>query len=340
MASLDTALSNIQQSLNALHQKGAKTPRYGQALIWEACGALAARAGAHYLANSFRQKAAVLPAMTGTPAWAGELVNSPAGQLVLMAQPRSAFATIMARANQISILGQTQQTVVVLAPPAAARFVAEGDPAPVTQGSLSSLPIGPKKISGIVGFSAEQSKRSNIDSVARQLLTESLGRGLDVAAFSDQLPFGLLMGVTATTAEATPLEDVKALLAAMTLPSPEVCFIVHTARLPTFLASVGDQFPFAVLPSSEVGDMLIAVDPAGLAGAISGGEIDVTTEATLHFSDQPSQFSTPGTPPDPNVVAAPIRDLWQTDSYAMKIAADMAWKPRPGSVAYITAVSW
>ncbi|OWZ92842.1 hypothetical protein B9J07_13590 [Sinorhizobium sp. LM21] len=323
-------LSDIKQSLNGLHQKGAKSPKFAQAMLLRACADMARRAGNHHLAMSLVHKAAAQPAMTSVAGWASELVGTPAAQLILMASARSAFAQIMTRSNQIGILGATQQSVTVLGSPPAARFVAEGDPAPVTQGSLSGLPISPKKISGIVGFTGEQAKRSNIVNVARQLLTESLAKGLDAAAFTDQPPFGLFQGVTPTVAEADPLNDTKALLAAMTEPSPDVVFVMNTARWPIFLESVGQSFPFASFPSSTVGDELVAIDPAGVAGAISGGEIDTTTEAVLHMDDQPG----------PVIASSPTRSLWQTDTMAMKIAADMAWKARPGAVAFIQSVSW
>lgn len=324
------SLRDIKESLNALHKKGAPSPRYGEKLLLEACRDLATKAGNFHLATKFKQRAAVSPAMTGTPTWASELVNSPAGQLVLMASARSAFAQIMARSHQIGILGSTQQSVAVIAPPAAARFVDEGAEIPVTQGSISGLPVSPRKLAGIVGFTGEQAKRSNIIRIAKALLTESLAKGLDAAAFSDQPPFGLMQGVTPTAAGTTALEDVSALLADMDEPSPDVVFVTSVAKLPAFLEAVGPLFPYVALPSSTVGDELIAVDPSGLAGAISGGEIDTTTEATLHFDDQPG----------PVIASSPTRSLWQTDTLAARIAADMAWKPRPGAVAFVDAISW
>lgn len=325
-------ISDIKQSLNALHQKGgsAKSPKFAQQLLLQACADLARKAGNHHLANNLVQKAAANPAMTTVPGWASELTGSPGGQLILMASARSAFASILTLSTQVGILGPTQQNVVVLSPPAPASIVGEGEAIPLTQGSISGLPINAKKVAGIVSFTGEQGKRSNIVAVARALLTEALGKGLDNLAFTDQPPFGLLQGLTPVAAGADPLADVQALLAAIPEASPLTSFVMDTSRWPTFLEAVGPQFPFASYPSSAAGDKLIAIDPGGLAAAVSGGEIDTTSEATLHMDDAPG----------PVIASSPTRSLFQTDTLAMRAMMDVAWKARTGSVAYVASVGW
>lgn len=325
-------LSDIKQSLNGLHQRsGASRPsNYAQAILLRACAEMASKAGNHALAASLVAKAAVEPAKTTVAGWAKELTESAAGQLLLMATARSAFATILARSHQVGVLGKTQQAVTVLAPPPRAAIVDEGAAIPVIAGSLSSLPVSPKKVAGITSYTSEQSKRSSIVSVARQLLTESLGKGLDALAFSDQGPFGLLQSVTPTAPGATPLDDVKALLDDLDEPSPDVVFVMSVSRLPVFLEAAGPSFPYAAVPSSVLADELIAVDPAGLAAAVSGGEIDVSLDSTLHMSDQPTAI----------IQGSPTRSLFQTDSYAMRALMDMAWAKRAGSVAFVDAVTW
>ncbi|WP_376742131.1 hypothetical protein [Ensifer canadensis] len=333
---METILRNIKQGIDGLNQRlggEAKRPRYAQQLLLRACSDLARMAGNHVLANSLIQKAAVDPAMTTVTGWAAELTASPGGQLLLMSTSRSAFASILARSSQVGILGSTQQSVVVLASPAPASIVGEGEPIPVTQGSVSAMPVSPKKVAGITSFTGEQSKRSNVVSVARALLTESLGKGLDNLALTDQPPFGLLQGLTPVAAGSDPLADVQALLAAIPDASPLTSFVMHTSRWPQFLEAVGPGFPFASFPSSAAGDKLIAVDPGGLAAAVSGGEVDVTNEATLHMSDAPAQIVA-------GTTANPVRSLWQTDTLAMRAAMDIAWAARSGSVAFVEAVTW
>jgi hypothetical protein len=66
---------------------------------------------------------------------------------------------------------------------------------------------------------------------------------------------------------------------------------------------------------------------------------DVSDQATLHMEDtSPAQIGTTGTP---NVVAAPVRSMWQTDSIALRMVMDLNWSMRrAGVVAYTTGVTW
>lgn len=331
-----TAFANIKRSLDALHQRSDNTSKakFATALIMRAGADLARTAGNVALAQRLEQRAAVLPAQTTVPDWAGDLARSDGGQLILMAMARSAFAQVLARSNQISLLGPTQQRVSVLDTPAAAELVDEGQPIPHMDGSLTRLPVSPKKLAAIVGFTSEMAKRSNIAVVARVLLTSSFGRGIDAISLTDQPPFGVLQGITPTAAGATPLEDAGALIAAIDDPSTGATFIMHPSKLPAFLASTGQLFPYPTSSSIYAGDRLILVDPLGLAGGIGEAELAVSRQALAHEDDVPLPISAGA------VTASPVRSYYQTDSMALRGIVDVAWTTRPNSVAFVSAVGW
>ena len=68
-------------------------------------------------------------------------------------------------------------------------------------------------------------------------------------------------------------------------------------------------------------------------------EDDVSDQATLHFEDTaPTQIGTVGTP---NVVAAPARSLWQTDTIGVRMLLDINWgMRRTGVVAWTQTMTW
>jgi hypothetical protein len=90
--------------------------------------------------------------------------------------------------------------------------------------------------------------------------------------------------------------------------------------------------------------------PAGMVILINADDLmvvqgdtprfDVSDQATLHFEDTtPLQISTSGSP---NVVAAPVRSMFQTDSLALRMILPMNWAIRrlPAPVAWVTGVTW
>jgi hypothetical protein len=83
---------------------------------------------------------------------------------------------------------------------------------------------------------------------------------------------------------------------------------------------------------------VIAVAPAALAiGFEPTAQIERSDEATVVMTDPGEAFSTAGSP---NVVAAPIRSLWQTDTLGLKLILRCAWALRTGGVAWLNSASW
>jgi hypothetical protein len=85
---------------------------------------------------------------------------------------------------------------------------------------------------------------------------------------------------------------------------------------------------------------VIGVDAADFATATGDApRFAVSNEATLHEED-----TTPlalGTAGSPNVVAAPMRSLFQTDSVAIRLSLFVTWTMRrTGMVQVIQSVIW
>jgi hypothetical protein len=86
--------------------------------------------------------------------------------------------------------------------------------------------------------------------------------------------------------------------------------------------------------------MVILVDAAAFFSATGDvANFSVSDQATLHMEDTaPLPISATGSP---NVVAAPVRSLWQTDSLGIRMLLDINWAMvRPGLVAWTQAVTW
>ena len=63
----------------------------------------------------------------------------------------------------------------------------------------------------------------------------------------------------------------------------------------------------------------------------------MSDSATMHMETQPEPLSATGTP---NVVSAPIRSLFQTDTLAIRAKLTVAWTRRSGGVSYLDDPGW
>src|SRR5262249_27284543 len=97
---------------------------------------------------------------------------------------------------------------------------------------------------------------------------------------------------------------------------------------------------FEVLASLALADKtVIAIASNCLVSAIDPApRFEVRDAATLHMETSPAQISTVGTP---NVVAAPMRSLFQTDAIGLKVRWEVRWAFRPAAGPhYMSAVNW
>ena len=78
--------------------------------------------------------------------------------------------------------------------------------------------------------------------------------------------------------------------------------------------------------------------PALVAAVDPVPKIEASRDAVQQFEDSPVAIGTAGSP---NVVAAPVRSMWQTDSVSLRVILRVAWGLRAsGAVAWTQAVTW
>ena len=296
-------------------------------------------------------RAATAPATTTTAGWAAELAVTTTANAFLGSLSPSAASRLFAAGLVLPLDGVAALRVPYQAatPSLAPSLVAEGAPIPVRQAALTTVTLGPtRKLATIVGMTNEIGSYSTpvAEQVIRQILVESAARALDLAVFSTGAG-GLLNGVSGITATAgggvaALIGDLKALIGALTTAGATRVMLFMASAL---MASVAIYAPGGFGPAIEIvpanlGTTVVAIDPSGVvSGAAGQPRIDVGRETLLHFEDtSPLQFSTGA--PGSAVLATPSRNLYQTDSMALRLLVDCAWVARPGYVQFVSNVTW
>jgi hypothetical protein len=126
-------------------------------------------------------------------------------------------------------------------------------------------------------------------------------------------------------------QDLQNLLAGLASPSPDTVFVMSPGRAAFASSVLPSSFVYQIavstaLPAAQV----VAVDPQGIAAALSNEpRIVASRSAAVHESDTPLPLSATGSP---NVVSAPLRSAFQTNTVLVRVVADMAWAARTGAV--------
>jgi hypothetical protein len=275
--------------------------------------------------------------------------------LVSMA-PQSAAARLFERALRINLQGVHATNIARLVNVPAPGFVAEGAPIPVIAGDFDATPVGPVfKMAFIVGLSNELefSSPENASVVIGRALSDAAMKQLDAVVFDNvagagSRPSGLLNGVTPIAATAgggvnAMAGDLGNLAGALSDAGvdTEAMVIVANARQATKLRLLaGPSFSYPILGTSAVAaGTVIGIAPAGVASGFDGApRIESSTDTTLHFDSAPAAIGTAGSP---NVIAAPTRSMYQTDTMALKVRIKCAWSAvHPGAIAQITGATW
>jgi HK97 family phage major capsid protein len=254
---------------------------------------------------------------------------------------------------------------------AAGAWVGEGSPKPVKKISLAPITMTPTKLAVITTFTEEMAFYSTpaIQGILQKAMTDDTqesidGFLIDNVAASASRPAGLLNGVTPVTASVAAttvqkvIDDLNALIKPMEAVGGggKIVLMVNPAQARSLtmvttttgdfvfdgLAQAAAKFGISRIVSSRtvpVGQV-IAVDAEWFATATGDTpRFAVSNEATLHEEDTtPLALGTTGTP---NVVAAPMRSLFQTDSIAIRLSIYVTWAmTRASMVQTITAVGW
>jgi HK97 family phage major capsid protein/HK97 family phage prohead protease len=319
------------------------------------------------------QRAATAPATTTTTGWAAELVQTQYADLISYLFAASVYQPLSNLGVRYTLgrYGQISIPVESATPTVAGSFVAEGAPIPVRQEAFTPITIGLKKMAVISSYTRELFEHSqpNIDTQLRDRMSRDTSVAVDNILLDNNpatsiRPAGLRNGVSGLTPTAgggftALVGDMKQLLnvliSANSLRAPVWIMNPQQAlsiSLTSAAAAIG-VFPFKaeieagrlngypVIQSMTVPvGMVILVDAADFA-SLTGDDarFELSDQATIHMED-----TTPlaiGTPGSPNVVAAPVRSMFQTDSIALRMIMPMNWiMRRTGLVGWITGVTW
>ncbi|MEH3121989.1 MAG: phage major capsid protein [Sphingomonas phyllosphaerae] len=318
-------------------------------------------------------RSATAPATTTTTGWAAELVQTATLDFIDTLVAKSVYPVLRDLGGRFTFgrNGVVSIPARSATPSVAGSFVGQGAPIPVRQAGFSATSLTPKKMAVITTFTREIAEKStpDIEQVLRTAIQEDTGVAIDTVlldanAATTIRPAGLRNGVTGVTATAgggfnALVADLKALVAALIVSSggnirQPVWVMNPVQALSISLTQNGaGDFPFAadlrngtllgypVAQSATVPLGTVALVDAADFFTATGDEprFEVSDQAVLHMEDTtPQQISAAGTP---NVVAAPIRSMFQTDSLALRMIMDLNWSMRrAGMVAFVQSVSW
>lgn len=317
-------------------------------------------------------KAASVPALTTTTGWAAELVRTDIQGWLDQLSPVSVLPRLISRGItfQFGTNGIISIPMRAATPTVAGSFVGEGAPIPVRQAAFTAQQLVPKKLAVISTFSREISEHSDpqIEGILREAIIDDTAVAvdsvlLDAGAATAVRPAGLRNGVATLTPTAgggfaAVVGDVKQLAAALVastngnlrapvwLMSPVLELALGLTVLPNGawafpeLKSGGTFMGWPTIVSPSVtADTLYLVDAADFASASGDPRFDLSDQATVHMDDTtPLAISSTGTP---NVVAAPVRSFWQTDTLGIRMTQQMNWlMRRAGMISYVTGVTW
>lgn len=319
-------------------------------------------------------RAATAPAMSNVTGWAAELVQQIVTDFMATLYPKSVFPRLSGLGLSLSF-GRNGKIIIptrATTPTIAGSFVGEGLPIPVRQGLFTSQTLTPKKMAVITTWTREIDEHSipAIEGLLRNAVQEDTAISLDSVLLDTNpatvvRPAGILNGVASLPPTAgggfnALTGDIKQLSGALLtgtkgnvrapawLMNPQQ---VNSAGL--VMAPGAGVFPFReeisqgrlggwpIINSGTVPlGTVVAIDAADFVAV--GGDaprFEISDQATLHFDDTaPADIGTAGTP---NVVAAPVKSMWQTDSLALRLILPINWTVRrAGVVAWTAGVTW
>jgi len=308
----------------------------------------------HYLAV---QKAAIDPALTSVPDWAGNLAREQWGEFLGLLAPVSVYAQLAALGSRWTYTkGKVHVPARNGTPTLAGDFVAENAPIPVRKASFRSTALGPKKLAVISAFSAEVSSGTGgemEDTIKDAMLEDSAvlldTRLLDDQPASDVRPAGLLNGATVTPS-ADMATDLRAALAPILtagggrklvwlvnpLQALSLCTVTNGSG-GLLYPNADERLPLGgVIVSPNVPDgtliVLDAFDFATAADAVP--QFRVSEEGVLHMDNDPD-------PLVDTTMASPITSLFQMDLLAVRMVQQLNWAMRrPDMVSAITGIAW
>ena len=133
------------------------------------------------------------------------------------------------------------------------------------------------------------------------------------------------------------LGDVKKLLAAIA-PAIRPVLLMNATQATTFGILAPNATATTIVAPYLAADTVAAVDAAAFASALGVPDFQTNEDAAIHEETVPAPISATGSP---NVVAAPVRSLFQTASIGIRTLLDCDWTlRRADAVAVVTGATW
>jgi hypothetical protein len=289
-------------------------------------------------------RAASAPAMTSVAGWAAELAQKRVADVLTALGAASGAADVM----KLGLVLDWDGAGMISAPGFTASagnsgFVQEGQPIPVRQFALNPAQMQPYKLASIAALTREMVESSNAEALISDALVLSTGLALDAVFFGNGVataaqPAGILNGIAGLVPSDVPdlfeafAEDMAQLINVVSVVGGKgpFVFIGSAGRV----ATIGMHYQSQNVPnvsfvvSSAVGNNLVVIAPKALAAALSADpEVETANAATLVMDTAPGAAGTMGAE----------KEMWQTDSIAVKVRWPVSWVLRdPRAVAWLS----
>ncbi len=320
-------------------------------------------------------KVAQNPAMSNVAGYAQELTETAYGQFIDLLRATAILTRAVPAANSHQFDGfasivRPMRTGTTT--DAHASWRAEGAPIPVRGLSFGSLTLTPKNMGVILTATEEMARRSKAvdlaaffqNAIAQDTSTyldqEFVGNTVGSAIRPAGVRNGIPAGDTRPSSGVNPADimtDLKVMLKAMStheMGTSNTYWLMNSSPWYSILlaqtATGTPYFPEArngilidkpvIVSNSMPPDVVLLIDFNEISFAIGAPAFEVTNVATLHEDTAPGPISTVGSP---NVVAAPVRSLFQTNSWAIRELLDCDWaklRVGGGMVQELTSVAW
>jgi hypothetical protein len=288
------------------------------------------------------------PAMTSVAGWAAELAHKRTADVLEALGPASGATDVL---KQCLVLDWDGAGIIsapgFTASANNAGFVQEGQPIPVRQLSVGPAQLQPYKLASIAALTREMIESGNAEALISDALVRSTGVALDAVFFGSGAataaqPAGIRNGIAASAASGNAdafgafFEDMATLLNAVAPVAGKgpVVIVGSLGRIASASArfgsikAEGDDATIIPIASPAAGNDIIVIAPKALVAALSADpDVETASAATLVMDTAPGAAGTMG----------PEKEMWQTESLAVKVRWPVSWALRnAAAVAWLT----
>lgn len=306
-------------------------------------------------------------ATTGTSGFVSQLVQSTWADYMGALTGMSVYPGLRSRGRAVSFdAAGTAYLPQRTGSGANGSFFAEGSPIRVGRVTVAAPTFTSRKMGVIIPFTREAAKRStpDLEGVLRTAILEDTAATLDPllldATAGDTIrPAGLIYNIAAAASGygggdhvavkedfknlLQPFIDAKAAGGITVVMNPAQGLAISMMDGPTNNANwfqpIRDRVTIIESEHATAG-RLIALRNSDFATALGDmPEFEMSNQATIHMEDTtPLEIVESGSP---DVVAAPVRSFWQTDSMGIRMVMDISWTmARSGVVHWIDGTSY